>query len=96
MIKTYPSRLWPAERQPWLVIDPKRFVGDPAYDATQHLFNCKDRLYSDPAGTIRRFAWLLDADPERARLWMLARAAAGPRDNWKDSEILEFARAIAP
>ncbi len=29
-----------AEREPWLVIDPKPFVGDPAYDATQHLFNC--------------------------------------------------------
>src|SRR5262245_13617809 len=26
-----------ARRQPWLVIDPKPFVGDPAYDATQHL-----------------------------------------------------------
>src|SRR5260370_28695560 len=24
-----------AEREPWLVIDPKPFVGDPAYDATQ-------------------------------------------------------------
>ena len=29
-----------SEREPWLVIDPKPFVGDPAYDATQHLFNC--------------------------------------------------------
>ena len=29
-----------AEREPWLVIDPKPFVGDPAYDATQHLLNC--------------------------------------------------------
>ena len=27
--------------RPWLVIDPKPFVGDPAYDATQHLFNCE-------------------------------------------------------
>jgi streptomycin 6-kinase len=37
-----------SERQPWLVIDPKPFVGDPAYDATQHLFNCQSRLRSDP------------------------------------------------
>ena len=29
-----------ARREPWLVIDPKPFVGDPAYDATQHLLNC--------------------------------------------------------
>ena len=26
-----------AQREPWLVIDPKPFVGDPAYDATQDL-----------------------------------------------------------
>jgi len=26
----------PAAREPWLVIDPKPFTGDPAYDATQH------------------------------------------------------------
>jgi len=24
-----------SERKPWLVIDPKLFIGDPAYDATQ-------------------------------------------------------------
>jgi len=30
-----------AQREPWLVIDPKPFLGDPAYDATQHLFNSR-------------------------------------------------------
>ena len=44
-----------AEREPWLVIEPKPFVGDPAYDATQHLFNCRARLQSDPERTIRSF-----------------------------------------
>lgn len=44
-----------AQRKPWLVIDPKPFVGGPAYDATQHLFNCLERLRVDPDGTIRRF-----------------------------------------
>src|SRR5262245_16477746 len=33
-----------AQREPWLAIDPKPFVGDPAYDATQHLLNCVERL----------------------------------------------------
>ena len=28
-----------AEREPWLAIDPKPYVGDPAYDVTQHIFN---------------------------------------------------------
>ena len=36
-----------AQREPWLVIDPKPFLGDPAYDATQHLLNCQDRLCSE-------------------------------------------------
>ncbi|MBT8489123.1 MAG: aminoglycoside phosphotransferase family protein, partial [Gemmatimonadetes bacterium] len=49
-----------AEREPWLVIDPKPFVGDPAYDVTQHLFNCLPRMLTDPHETIRRFASLLD------------------------------------
>ena len=71
-----------SEREPWLVIDPKPFFGDPAYDATQHLFNCSARLRRDPNGTIRRFADLLEVDSERVRLWMFARAAAEPRDDW--------------
>ena len=37
-----------AEREPWLVIDPKPYVGDPTYDAVQHLLNCFDRLRADP------------------------------------------------
>jgi streptomycin 6-kinase len=85
-----------AQRQPWLVIDPKPFVGDPAYDATQHLFNCSARLRSDPDGTIRRFADLLGVDHERVRLWMFARAAAGPRDDWSNGDLVTLARAIAP
>ena len=37
-----------AQREPWLVIDPKPFVGDRAYDATQHLMNCKGRMLHCP------------------------------------------------
>ena len=85
-----------AEREPWLVIDPKPFVGDPSYDATQHLFNCPARLRSDPDGTIRSFADLLGVSHERLRLWVFARAAASPRDDWKNSFQIELARAIAP
>lgn len=85
-----------AHREPWLVIDPKPFVGDPAYDATQHLGNCVSRLRSDPDGTIRRFADLLGVDCERVRLWMFARAAAEPRADWNDDPSTQLARAIAP
>ena len=83
-----------AQRESWLVIDPKPFVGDRAYDATQHLFNCKNRVLSDPDATIRRLADLLDVDHDRVRLWMFARAAAEPRDIWND-DSLTLARALA-
>jgi streptomycin 6-kinase len=85
-----------ADRQPWLVIDPKPFVGDPAYDATQHLFNCSARLRSDPEGMIRSFADQLGVDHERVRLWTFARAAAEPRDDWSNGDLVALARAIGP
>ncbi|MDQ3696543.1 MAG: aminoglycoside phosphotransferase family protein [Gemmatimonadota bacterium] len=85
-----------ARREPWLVIDPKPFIGDPAYDATQHLRNCAARLRSDPDRTIRRFADLLGVDHQRVRLWMFARAAAEPRGDWERDEWMTLARVIAP
>jgi streptomycin 6-kinase len=74
-----------AEREPWLAIDPKPFVGDVAYDATQHLLNCQSRMVVDADGAIKRFAELLDVSSERVRLWCFARLAAAPRDDWRPS-----------
>ncbi|MGA2735865.1 MAG: aminoglycoside phosphotransferase family protein [Bryobacteraceae bacterium] len=85
-----------SQREPWLVIDPKPFVGDPAYDATQHLFNCVARLRSDPNGMIWCIADLLGVDRERVRLWTFARLAAEPRDDWSDDDSMALARALAP
>ena len=85
-----------AEREPWLVIDPKPFVGDPAYDATQHLFNCRERLRLDPDRTIRSFADLAGIEHERVRLWTFARAAAEPRGDWGDDDLFSIAQSIAP
>ncbi len=84
-----------SKRKPWLVIDPKPFVGDPAYDVTQHLFNCEARLRSNPDGLIRRIADLVGMDQERIRLWTFARAAAEPREDWNGGRWMEIARAIA-
>jgi streptomycin 6-kinase len=77
-----------ATREPWLVIDPKPFVGDPAYDATQHLFNCPERMRSKPRETIHRLADLVGVDEERLRLWMFARVAAEPRERWKAEDVV--------
>ena len=79
------SNILAAEREPWLVIDPRPFVGDRTYDATQHLIhNCTERLQTQPNATIKRLADLAELDAERLRLWLFARVAAEPRDSWED------------
>ena len=83
-----------AARRPWLAIDPKPFIGDRCYDATQHLLNCRSRVMADSQGVVRRFSDLLEVDSERVRLWLFARCAAQPRDRWND-DALTTARALA-
>ncbi|HET7250258.1 MAG TPA: aminoglycoside phosphotransferase family protein [Gemmatimonadales bacterium] len=83
-----------AQREPWLVIDPKPFVGDPAYDATQHLLNCEQRLCADAEGTIARVAGLMRLDSARVRRWLFARLAAEPRDDWAADRSIAIARAL--
>jgi streptomycin 6-kinase len=82
-----------AQREPWLVIDPKPFVGDPAYDAVQHLLNCDRRLTRDPFGLARRMAGLLEVDPERVRLWLFARCV---QEALHHPPMREPARRLAP
>jgi streptomycin 6-kinase len=62
-----------AQREPWLMIDPKPFVGDPCYDVLQHMLNCEDRLTADPVGLARRLADLLELDGDRVARWLFAR-----------------------
>ena len=81
------------DREPWLVIDPKPFVGDKAYDATQHLLNCRERLRSNADDTINSFADLLEVDRERVQRWTFARLAAEPRDDG-DDESAALARIV--
>jgi streptomycin 6-kinase len=64
-----------AQRQPWLVIDPKPFLGDAAYDSTQHLLNGLPRVCADPAGTVTSMAERLGVSGERVRSWLWARLA---------------------
>jgi streptomycin 6-kinase len=82
-----------AERAPWLVIDPKPFVGDPTYDALQHLLNCEDRLQADPRGLATRVAGLLGLDPGRLLVWLFARLVV---DSASWPWALEIARRIRP
>lgn len=82
-----------AKREPWLVIDPKPFIGESAYDATQHLLNSRARLRFNANDTIRRVSGLFELDYERVRLWTFARLAAEPRDNW-DDDASDLARLL--
>lgn len=85
-----------SEREPWLVIDPKPFIGDPAYDLVQHLHNCEERLHADPIGLVKRLAELAEIDAARLRLWTFARAAADPRAEWGNLLWMDIARELAP
>jgi streptomycin 6-kinase len=76
------------QRLPWIVIDPKPFVGDRCYDATQHLLNCPERLRADPFTTISRFAELLEVDGDRVRLWTFARLAVESHAEMASSHTL--------
>lgn len=65
-----------AEREPWLVIDVRPFVGDSGYDATQHMFDQIERVALDPPRFVRSWAGLLGLEEERVRAWAFARFAA--------------------
>ena len=61
------------QRRPWLLIDPKPYVGDPHYDVLQHLLNCNGSLQADPIGLLTEVADLAGLDAARVRQWLFAR-----------------------
>lgn len=63
-----------AEREPWLAIDPKPYVGDPTYDVTQHIFNGVFIEGAEAGSLALRMARLLDLDSRRILRWLFARA----------------------
>jgi streptomycin 6-kinase len=80
------------QRRPWLLIDPKPYVGDPHYDITQHLLNCYQRLRDDPLGLIGRVSDLTGLDHERTREWTFARCVQEGVDS---PELQVVARQLA-
>jgi streptomycin 6-kinase len=61
------------ERRPWLLIDPKPYVGDPHYDVLQHLLNCNGSLQADPIRLLTEVADRAGLDARRLRQWLFAR-----------------------
>jgi streptomycin 6-kinase len=82
-----------AGREPWLAIDPKPFVGDPAFDPVQHMLNCDERLAADPEALARRMAELLEVDGHRVRWWLFARCV---QESLHDETMRAPARRLAP
>ena len=82
-----------SRREPWLMIDPKPYVGDPAYDVLQHLLNCEERLVTDPRGAAHRMANLLDLDRDRVERWLFARCVVELKDR---QDLRQVAIALAP
>ena len=82
-----------ARREPWLVIDPKPYVGDPCYDVLQHMLNCPDRLAADPVGLAHRMADLAELDRDRVVQWLFARCVQESPE-WPG--MADVARRLAP
>lgn len=76
----HPGNILSSKREPWLAIDPKPVVGDPAFDPVQLLVQDNGRV-SEPPGhdlvveRLQRIGARLALDPERIGLWALARCA---------------------
>ncbi len=76
----HPGNVLAAQREPWLIIDPKPLIGEPAYDLAQWLYNrARFLIQSDHAvpvlrQQIDRFATELDLDPARIAGWAFVKA----------------------
>jgi streptomycin 6-kinase len=81
------------QREPWLVIDPKPYAGDPTYDVLQHMLNCDQRLTADPRGFAQHMADLLGLNPQRLLLWLFARCIQ-ESTGWPG--LADVARRIPP
>jgi streptomycin 6-kinase len=79
-----------ADREPWLVIDPKPMSGDPHFEPAPMLWNRFDEYAGDARGGVRRrFHTLVDAaglDEERARDWVVVRMILNAHWSIEDAE----------
>jgi streptomycin 6-kinase len=89
----HPDNILAAQREPWLVIDPKPYVGDPAYDPVQYILNFPGRLAADPGAFADRMAGLLRVDPLRVRRWLFARCV---QESCNDPQLRIAAARLRP
>jgi streptomycin 6-kinase len=76
----HPGNVLSAAREPWLAIDCKPLLGDPAYDLAQWLGNRCEVVERSPAAVsairwqIDQFSDLLDLDPARVAGWAFVKS----------------------
>jgi len=89
-----------AEREPWLVIDPKPMSGDPHYEPAPMLWNRWDDVVTSGdvrAAVRRRFHILVDSaglDEDRGRDWVVVRMVLNA--GWAVQDALREQRAPTP
>ena len=79
------------ERRPWLLIDPKPYVGDPHYDVLQHLLNCNASLQAHGIALLTKVADLAGLNAERVRQWLFARCVVeilGDGVPWPELDVV--------
>lgn len=94
-----------AGRRPWLAIDPKGVVGEPAFDVGALLHNPVELLERpDPGKVLQRRMEILSGqlgfDRARVRGWGMAQAVLAAYWGWEDDgevwhEALDFARLLS-
>jgi streptomycin 6-kinase len=89
-----------ADREPWLVIDPKPMSGDPHYEVAPLLWNRWDEVVESRAvrdAVRRRFHAVVDAaelDEDRARDWVVVRAMHDA--SWAVDDARRGGRGLTP
>ncbi len=91
---THLTNIVSAEREPWLVIDPKPYLAERAFDGGYFLFT--QELYGPHSGRdlLRAVADGLGADAERVKAWALLRFAAHLAHDADERELDEVSKAM--
>jgi len=92
----HPGNVLAAEREPWLVIDPKPVVGDPAFEPVQLLVQQAGRIGEPPGpdgvqARLELIAGAVDLDPTRIGLFALARCAEWSMWSYERGNIIDAA-----
>ena len=94
----HPGNLLAAQREPWLAIDPKPLVGDPAFEPIQLLTQRAGRIAEPPPTAdveerLTTIADLLDLDATRIARWGIARCSEWSMWSWDHGDTIDAAIA---